>query len=1665
MHPTRNWWWMRRHNFIAVCVTLLGFTITDDDVTALDAGFSSMPEVSTTHCASMLPDGDNDKTSFDMQALHPINLYALGLAATKLKLATSRHVDTHADQGTPAAVPPADAPFVACESTVRFKVYGIEKEGSVRAVRDTECVCVCECDDGDTEEYTVSLAGVRPVIDLSGSSEAAPPPPRAPAAPEPEDGVSATRFKFPPSYCLTTEVLTNVSSKNKHAARELVQSIHACSQKLNPGAKAVSADFEFYPFIALCFFLSGLAIIPIIAFGHLAKCCATSMLKFYEKFFAAALLGATGITTNTPKSNKVFAGTHIRKTIKVLNQQQLALRISLAEKWLREEETWLDVAWRMELPDDDGDEGWHHETVLDYNCRPYVVAFTPQHIEMSAAFMAWSADQATNGCDVPAYNPSTQGSGSAGNGELRDGVADEHVRIFTLPYYEGNGDIGLRARCTKLGISMGVTAAGCHASKKLLREKVYAYYAIGGGALDGPVANHAAGIAAAEQVVSVGEGHRLPTLTSAQHKQLNHNARALNCFLFVEIVPWLLLVRLMHVREPDKNGGDVDDTHLWLLMVKFMLENVFLRTMPNYQRSMIYFVYFVALVQHHTCAVFRCLVFRHVRASLALSMFGDSHNCQPGDLHQETYNVQTVKRAACRNPSSFVMAQARCLAASLIRFRRHVGLQHKPARARSAAQTAKEAAEFGRVRAVARTVVTNVLGAEGSLDVAGHPGVKLQNVSQLWLRAQIARQNCRDACTVIVAGLHEKVSMSLRQPKYPPLAQLHVTQSARKQPTQAQVVATQQSRERIDALEREIAATKKVPLPMVELMFYPPSPKTGDGKGAMTIAMLSAFHAAQHTHALGGPARKAVNIFRHSAQMVDFVQAAAADTADRLHVLIDVMQYMQHHPKFRAGHAGTIKELARAIILLILGLYRIDDACVIFCMDVGRFMTNLREIQQTKRDKRQADSATDAANYAGCAPDTLLDKLGPWHQIWKSIAFRERVAQQIMHELKHADVEGGWALPGAGTNMTFAFVGGANAVCVTHRGNIRRVPFTEHTTVTTDELKRALADIPKQGEGERMIFSAAWRLLQLAHELESARSTRLRTSINRCAALPLLLDSYDTDALAGHLPGFMLNVKLQARKFGPVTDWAGRCLLRIHPKSPELLSSLGAKVAAESMASIAEQCTSAARSLGRPDGLMLEVLIDGETLLEAMEHDTRAPDFGEYGKRALMWPAVYAMSENDYLPAIKGGLSTQYLLDVARGPAFRAVVDGSGGAASLVTLAHKPGAFVATTADLGVNGLSLLLVEAVKQRSRTHRVLRLRYDEAGLREVPYTAVCAASVVAKEAIAAPSQLAILCRLSMARKVFSQHVNWMYDADPRPYRTNGHVTTAAEELTGSCYVAGDGGHIDFWYQVANAPTKVAAARLEDAAIREQLRRQFGSIVDMDTVPSGPWPLLAPFSVLRTALRNGGCMPREHVASNLVLPTFTQTSFDDFDSALRGAQNTYDKAEKIVEYTVAHLTMYNPRGNDHPRSNKVLSATLDQLSSNDGEWARAGWPNGQAGDVKLSEVLKGLKPDATRGACVQLLCVLVRHLFSASTVGGAAATQAQVATIAADAVPEGRADDRAGDNVDSDVELEDTDSDDDADADPDYEPEGMTVIDELLAACDALDTGPPAQRRRQH
>jgi hypothetical protein len=135
-----------------------------------------------------------------------------------------------------------------------------------------------------------------------------------------------------------------------------------------------------------------------------------------------------------------------------------------------------------------------------------------------------------------------------------------------------------------------------------------------------------------------------------------------------------------------------------------------------------------------------------------------------------------------------------------------------------------------------------------------------------------------------------------------------------------------------------------------------------------------------------------------------------------------------------------------------------------------------------------------------------------------------------------------WQLPGA-AGTTFVFIGGGDEVCVAHRGGSRDVPFTRYTTVTTARLKIALRDVPKQAEGERMMFCAAWCLLRLAHELEHRP---------RCASFQFVFDSYDTDALVGHLLPFVLAVQLQARQFAADSTWGGRAMLRMHPKSPQV---------------------------------------------------------------------------------------------------------------------------------------------------------------------------------------------------------------------------------------------------------------------------------------------------------------------------------------------------------------------------------------------------------------------------------------------------------------------------------------------------------------------------------
>jgi hypothetical protein len=340
-----------------------------------------------------------------------------------------------------------------------------------------------------------------------------------------------------------------------------------------------------------------LPIIPIIAWGHLAKCVATSILHYYEKFFVQTLFSASGVLPDTVAYNKLLKGTHITASIQALNRQQLALRISLAKAWLLEcgqctlpGHAHTIASTAADLPLSPPSPVFSRVT-LDSNCRPITLEYGSPSVQLSDAFMAWSEAKALNhnAADaVPEYNPPSDVA--AQDGQLHAGVQDRHAKIFQLKMNNGGGDRGLRVRCKELEI-----ATGLHPITALLREKLFAFYVAANGALDGEVRNAAAGAAAANEVTDVGAQRRLPELP----QNLNTNHRVLHDFLFVEIPPWLLLVRLMRVRDHDDGVADVlphgcaecgdseccrcSSRHPWIVCSKAMLETVFWRRMPNYQ--------------------------------------------------------------------------------------------------------------------------------------------------------------------------------------------------------------------------------------------------------------------------------------------------------------------------------------------------------------------------------------------------------------------------------------------------------------------------------------------------------------------------------------------------------------------------------------------------------------------------------------------------------------------------------------------------------------------------------------------------------------------------------------------------------------------------------------------------------------------------------------------------------------------------------------------------------------------------------------------------------------------------------------------------------------------------------------------------------------------------
>ena len=513
------------------------------------------------------------------------------------------------------------------------------------------------------------------------------------------------------------------------------------------------------------------------------------------------------------------------------------------------------------------------------------------------------------------------------------------------------------------------------------------------------------------------------------------------------------------------------------------------------------------------------------------------------------------------------------------------------------------------------------------------------------------------------------------------------------------------------------------------------------------------------------------------------------------------------------------------------------------------------------------------------------------------------------------------------------------------------------------------------------MFTAAWNLLALADKVERD----LDVPVTRVAGLQILLDSYDTDAFVGHAVSFVVNLLWEARRCN--ATWQGRLYLRVHPKTPEMMATLGAKAGAETMTSLREECGHAAASLGRPDGNLMEALVDLVVMVKGMEADDNAPEFDEVVQRALMWPAVYSVTENDYLAAMKGpGVSFAALIAAAQSDRYCTAVATWGQRGFVKITRESEAPFVGATFELDVEAIVLLLVAAISHRARTWSVLAARYVNADLEllNLPYETVRAASTLAREGVAAPSELQLWCRASMSKKVFDQHASWTFMACPRPH-------SASEELTGSSYVCGADGSIELWYRMYGALRPTAAAKLTPDAMRESLRSQFGAMVDRDTTPAA-WPLAPIFKTLSDAAKNGGGAPRPTVAQGLVVPDFAKTTYEEFEASFVAAVTTFATAENIVEKTLVHVADFNAKGSG--RSPLAMTATMGRLATNSGAWPVLRWTQDVDESQKLEQLLKQLKVEATRAPCTTVILALLRHAFTCRD----AAIEAEAEAVAA-------------------------------------------------------------------
>ena len=1485
-------------SLIPVGNLLLGYESEDDTKHFNENYIKGLKDVADIDVSMLaVTKGEDDCAQFDMDVQSIVHILTVYLDFYKEYLNLGKGPKKSTDHS---------AQLVE-NASVEFKYRNEMRQGTLLSFSGKKATIQYTEPNGDTNTCEVPTATVAPVTDAApttGSSrdsdgiesEATAGMSKGTCS-EPKD--NRQRHRFHPTTTVITDVLTNLTSKNHDSARRILESIKSTvgEEEFKKSVHPVTADQEFMPTIVqdyFCKLKSGepLSILPILACGHAMKGQCTSMISFYDCFFHK-IIASLGVREGSSEHRRLCKGKEIRETNRFSATSLESLAVAYAKMYLSSvgSEKRITLDSNLFSPFDliekyvlsvgngmleSSDPTAKSVIALDAQARPQEIWVTKSLFLIAEDFQCWAKSLAgdvqrdevgPSGYVRKSCDPSDLGEDLDHKARTESIEKDpDFMKYRDMPYLDDGENAGLLRRC----IDARLLDSNSRKDADSLAKKLYL--------LDKEGKNAAI-------AYSPGPSRKVP-------HGCNSTALALYDLLFsVEryvIFKGLLLSR---VREYDSScssqrGRKKADqrcqcchqyerncqcSHRYDILVFFKALTVssFTRRQPNYQRLTLSFLIELTMILNHECKRCADLAFKRIRWSMSLCENGDSWNCQPLDLIQEHSIVQLVKNIGQRDPNATKSLMARVVVKSLVRVKhleRLAGnLEFRSIRPRLQRNREESrvfctvAAEWLRIlHAVTSTPQTPQSSSRGGRDMIIGTGRHFSSRSRAYYRHLDAVHHVEKSARAFLKGYTRGVEVAMPPREYKLLAQLHGLNSVPAAPSPTRSLANEAKRVQNDS--RRFLETDKWVMVQQSNSIWGNLDKCGDVKsdivGVVLCEVSSNEPHQQRDGQIGdGPSRPVV-LWRTPAETTRSVLRRAGSAPVHRYVDVAAILYKYIPRRLNGKFKDSLRELSRDILAHIHSAYHaVGVDLVAFVMDTDEFISHLRTIQDNKRGKdRGGDNGSELQYNSSadfCKPDDLLSRIGERSDLLTNgnRKFTRMLFNEICNQLKSADDEANeWFPSKMFRNYTAMVVGGSSEASATvGKGDLRL--NSASMTVTRMVLEKKVSCIVKQGEGERMMYAALYRVLRMAFEHESA---------GEGIDCVVELFSEDSDAFAGMSMGFVHNLETtclsRRRKF------TGALLLHGPKKTVSQVSKLG-KIFETSLNIDLDSC---------PTGRGFEFVVDLISLYYSLEQNDKFAELPR-GHRALTVVTVaYVLVNHDYLHMGPEGLKYKNIISVLKSRAYKQDVVRYGATESS-PLKIRDYTFVGNNhqdeeSGLNLPGVLMLLHHAFINRPKTRKLLLQRYSSSELGvAIPYNVVRAVAALAGELQPVPDPISLLARLSCANFVLRQWTCFVYQENiiPKPQ--------SSDELKGTCYVMTTSKgrrriNVDY------ALTDIASRRCRNKRTREQLRtllrdRKYGALFDKKRLETNVTMPFNPLDEVDLALNADGLYPSMKVASNLL------------------------------------------------------------------------------------------------------------------------------------------------------------------------------------------------------